>query len=180
MNKILLISEDFVKALTNMSDNMQGKLVNPAIAEAQEAGLREILGDNLMNKLISLVENDEIELEENIMYKNLLDKAQYYLAYQVITNIMILTAVKIDNSGLMQVNDEHTQNISIEDSFQMRDFYQKKADFYQSRLQKFILKNKKAYPELTCGCDNTCTEIKSNLYSAASGGLWLGGRRGRK
>ena len=42
MNRVLLISEDFVKELTNMSDNMQGKLINPAIAEAQEAGLREI------------------------------------------------------------------------------------------------------------------------------------------
>lgn len=179
MNRVLLISEDLVKELTNMSDNMQGKLINPAIAEAQEAGLREILGDCLMDRLLELVETGEIEFAENAMYKKLLDKAQYYLAYQVITNIMILTAVKIDNSGLMQVNDERTQNISIEDSFQLRDFYQKKADFYQSRLQRFILKNKKSYPELS-GCDNTCAEIKSNLYSAASGGLWLGGKRGRK
>ena len=179
MNRVLLISEDFVKELTNMSDNMQGKLINPAIAEAQEAGLREILGDCLMDSLLELVETGEIERDENAMYKKLLDKAQYYLAYQVITNVMILTAVKIDNSGLMQVNDEHTQNISMEDSFQLRDFYQKKADFYQGRLQRFILKNKKSYPELS-GCDNTCAEIKSNLYSAASGGLWLGGVRGRK
>ena len=122
-----------------MSDNMQGKLINPAIAEAQEAGLREILGDCLMDRLLELVETGEIEFDENAMYKKLLDKAQYYLAYQVITNVMILTAVKIDNSGLMQVNDEHTQNISMEDSFQLRDFYQKKADFYQGRLQRFIL-----------------------------------------
>ena len=129
MNRVLLISEDFVKELTNMSDNMQGKLINPAIAEAQEAGLREILGDCLMDRLLELVETGEIEFDENAMYKKLLDKAQYYLAYQVITNVMISTAVKIDNSGLMQVNDEHTQNISMEDSFQLRDFYQKKADF---------------------------------------------------
>ena len=115
-----------------MSDNMQGKLINPAIAEAQEAGLREILGDCLMDRLLELVETGEIEFDENTAYKKLLDKAQYYLAYQVITNIMILTAVKIDNSGLMQVNDEHTQNISMEDSFQLR-------DFYQTEVEKFIM-----------------------------------------
>ena len=73
MNRVLLISEDFVKELTNMSDNMQGKLINPAIAEAQEAGLREILGDCLMDRLLELVETGEIEFAENAMYKKLLD-----------------------------------------------------------------------------------------------------------
>ena len=45
MAEILLTSETFVKSVTNVSDNLAGKYILPSIREAQEQGLKSILGD---------------------------------------------------------------------------------------------------------------------------------------
>ena len=109
-------------------------------------------------------------------YKNLLDKCQYFLAYTAIADVCMLTSVKIDNAGLEQVSDEHMEPLDMDDSFRLSEFYQKKADYLCRQVQKFVLRNKSDYPELT---EDDCYNIKANLYSAATTGLWLGGVRGR-
>ena len=45
--EVLLTSEAFVKSQMSISDNVAGKYILPSIREAQDDGLREILGDNL-------------------------------------------------------------------------------------------------------------------------------------
>lgn len=56
MAEVLLTSEEFVKSISNISDNLAGKYMLPAIREAQEINLREILGDALTDKLKKIVE----------------------------------------------------------------------------------------------------------------------------
>ena len=174
MEQILLVSSNFIKNISNVSDNISGKLIEPAIFEAQNEGLRGILGDALEDKLEHLVDTEEIDNPENAAYKRLLVKAQYFLAYTAIANVIMLTAVKIDNAGNQQVSDEKMEPLDITESYRLRDFYQHKADYLCKQLQNFILKNRKDYPELS---DNDCNSIKANLYSAASCGIWLGGPR---
>ena len=176
MAKVLLVSTTFIKNITNISDNISGKLLEPAIYEAQNEGLRGILGDSLVDKLESLVNDNTIYSEVNIKYKNLLDKIQYFLAYTAISDVCMLTTVKIDNAGLEQVGDEHMDPLDITDSYRLRDFYQHKADYLCRQIQNYVLKHRSDYPELS---NNDCNMIKANLFSAATTGLWLGGRRNR-
>lgn len=176
MEKILLVSTNFIKNITNVSDNISPKLLEPAIFEAQNEGLRGVLGDNLVNRLEELVDTGDIDLEVNEIYKSLLLKCQYFLAYSSVANVCLLTAVKIDNSGLEQVSDEHMEPITISESFQMQSFYQHKADYLCRQLQNFVLNHRSSFPELS-ECD--CNSIRANLFSSASSGLWLGGVRGR-
>ena len=58
----------------------------------------------------------------------------------------------------------------------VRRHYINQADFYAKRLQEYLLRNSGAFPELDC-C--SCHNIRKNLYSAASCGIWLGGPRGK-
>ena len=171
MTEIYLIEPELVKQLTNVSDNLEGKVLGPAIIEAGNA-LRDIVGDALCDKLEELVANEEIDLDENVNYKLLLDKSQYFLAYTAAANVAVLTAVKVDNFGVSRSTDEHIESLSLSDVFTISEHYQKKADEYCGKLQNWILKNKKKFPELT---ENQCNDIKANLYSAASCGIWLGG-----
>ena len=174
MEKILLVSANFIKNVTNIDDNMPGKLIEPAIYEAQAEGLRTVLGDCLVDRLEELVRTDEIDNEGYEMYKALLTKCQYYLTYTVMANICMLTAVKVSPAGLEQVSDEHMEPLDMDDSFRLQSFYQKKADYLCHQLQNFLINNRKDYPELS---ENQCHKIKSNLFSSATTGLWLGGRR---
>lgn len=176
MEKILLVSANFIKNVTNIDDNMPGKLIEPAIFEAQNEGLRGILGDSLVNRLENLVETGEIENQEFIQYKNLLIKCQYFLAYTALANICMLTTVKISPAGLEQVGDEHMTPLDITESYRLQDFYQHKADYLCHQLQNYVWNNRTSFPELS-ECD--CRSIRANLFSAATTGLWLGGIRGR-
>ena len=177
MAEIILTSEKFVKSVTSVSDNIAGKYILPSLREAQEQGLKGILGDALLAKLKGLVANKEIDLESNAAYKILLDRCQYYLAYAAIVEVTNKVSYKIGNFGVAKSSDENLQVASQDEIGKMQYYYQSKADAHCLDLQNFLLQNRSDYPELT---ENCCHNIESNLHSAASCGIFLGGSRGRR
>ena len=177
MAEIILTSEKFVKSVTSVSDNIAGKYILPSLREAQEQGLKGILGDALLAKLKGLVANKEIDQESNVAYKILLDRCQYYLAYAAIVEVTNKVSYKIGNFGVAKSSDENLQVASQDEIGKMQYYYQSKADAHCLDLQNFLLQNRSDYPELT---ENCCHTIESNLHSAASCGIFLGGARGKR
>ena len=176
MAEILLSSEAFVKSVTSASDNLSGKYILPSLREAQEIGLRGILGDDLLAKLKDLIKNGTLETELGGVYKTLVDHCQYYLAYMTIVEVTNKVSYKIGNFGVTKTSDENLQVASQDEIAKMQYYYQSKADACCLDLQNFLLEHRKDYPELT---ENSCHKIESNLHSAASCGIFLGGARGR-
>lgn len=176
MKNTLLTSTDFVKSNTNISDNISDKFLLPTIKEAQNEDLRQVVGDTLLNKLKQLVYDGSIGDVENEKYKRLLDEAQYFLAYSAISKMVLLTSYKLSNFGISTTSDEHINSPSFNEILAMKDLYIQKADYYKYQLQLFLLDNRNEYPELSV---NNCNSIRSNIYSAASSGLWLGGSRAK-
>ena len=175
MAKVLLISEDAVKTISGLNDNIFGKSMLPAIREAQEIGLQGIIGHCLYERLCSMVEDGSIADTENAQYKSLLDnEIKYYLVYKVIADLIPIIGVKLGNLGVVVSNDEHIQNLSEDERANVNTYYTYRADFYCKRLQEYLLNNRELYPELQ-ECD--CNQMKANLDSASSIGLWLGGFR---
>lgn len=176
MTDILLTSPDFIRSMTNISDNVNGKVLMSAIREAQDIDLQEVIGTCMLEKLKNLVDDEDIDEPENIYYKLLLNESQYFIAYTVVARICILLNFKIDNAGVFQTSDENITNINLEETFNIQEFYQRKADFYIKRLQEFIRDNIMYLPEISEAC---YCKVKSNLYSSANANIWLGGRRGK-
>ena len=176
MAEILLSSEAFVKSVTSASDNLSGKYILPSLREAQEIGLRGILGDDLLAKLKDLIKNGTLETESGGAYKILVDHCQYYLAYRTIVEVTNKVSYKIGNFGVTKTSDENLQVASQDEIAKMQYYYQSKADACCLDMQNFLLEHRKDYPELT---ENSCNKIESNLHSAASCGIFLGGARGR-
>lgn len=177
MAEILLTSENFVKGVTSISDNLAGKYLRPSIREAQDVGLRGILGDTLLEKLKGMVADGSISREGNVAYKNLLDRAQYYLAYMAVVDVAAKVSFKIVNFGVAKTSDENLEVASGEEISRIQYFYQSKADHACIELQNWLLDNRGSFPELDEGA---CHRIHSNLYSAATCGIWLGGPRGKR
>lgn len=177
MTKILLCSETFIKEHTNLSDNLSGAYLGPAIRETQDIELTEYLGSALVDKLCELVSSGTITETANAKYKAILDQAQYFLAYSSIAKVIPICSIKLDNFGASQSQDENIRTLGIEDLSTVTGWYQKKADTYAKKLMRYVLSVKSEIPEL-----NECAagQIKSHLNSAASTGLFLGGNRGRK
>lgn len=174
--EILLSSEAFVKSVTSASDNLSGKYILPSLREAQEIGLKGILGDCLLATLKGMVATGDIELPANASYKLLLDHCQYYLAYMTIVEVTNKVSYKVGNFGVTKTTDENLQVATQDEIAKMQYYYQSKADACCLDLQNFLLNNRADYPELT---ECACRRIQANLHSAASCGIFLGGARGK-
>ena len=174
MNNVLLISEDYIKTNSTISDNYFGKYLTPAIVEAQDIGLQYILGECLYKKVLELVINDEIVLPENAVYKTLVDDfALNYLLYKVLSNTSLYANVKLANIGTVLTTDEHIVGLSQKDFDLLQHNFENKASFYEKRLQQFLLNNKESIPELDCGCGCNKT-IKPHLRFSDNCDLYLG------
>ena len=176
MAEVLLTSEKFVKDVTSISDNLAGKYLLPSIREAQDVKFRGIVGDTILAKLKALVNDRTISAEGNEKYKDLLDRAQYFIAYSAIVEVAVKVTFKIANAGVVKTPDENIQVGDQTDVAAMQSYYQAKADSACLDLQNFILNNWQSYPELTEGDYH---RVHSNLSSAASCGIFLGGARGK-
>lgn len=173
MAEILLTSEQFVKSVTNVSDNLAGKYILPSIREAQEQGLKGILGDCLLSKVKHLFDTNSLVG----IYKEVVDHCQYYLAYSAIVEVTNKVSFKIGNFGVAKSQDENLQVASYDEIVKMQYYYQTKVDAYCLELQQWLLQNRESIPELT---ECHCRRLSSNLQSAASCGIYLGGARGKK
>lgn len=176
MRNVLLCSPDFIRLNSNISDNVNSKVLATAIREVQEDELQEIMGQLLIEKLQDMVEDGTIEDRVNFHYKNALDKAQMFITYKVIAEVLVMLNMKIDNAGLIQTRDENMDYMDLDDTFTMKNYYDTKASHYAYLLQNYLMEHLSEIPELT---ECQAWKIRSTLYSAASPNVFLGGARGR-
>lgn len=177
-NDVLLISEDYIKSTTNISDNLAGDYLLPAIKLAQDIELESTIGTQLLQKLQKLVYDNDISNQENEMYKLLLDKyIQPYLAYCTIQHLTPTIAYKLANQGVLRTEDEKSYNITADEVDRVQNHYKHIADVYKKRLQLFLIANYNKFPEIVNW--KSIADIRANLYSAAGCNVNLGGPRGR-
>lgn len=156
-----------VKDLTNISDNLSEKYILTAIREAQQTELTTVLGIHFITKLEEAVNKGEVPER----YTELLDNyILYFLCYNVISKLIPIASVKIDNAGAVTTGDEKVENLSLDEVFRLQDYYTQKSDYYKMRLQRYLMANRAKYPELDC---------TSEIHSAYSSPIFLGGKRGK-
>ena len=109
-------------------------------------------------------------------YKTLLNKCQYYLAYATVVEVTNKTTYKVGNFGVSKTTDENMQVATQDEVAKMQYYYQTKVDACCYDLQSWLIENRASFPELS---EHDCRRISSNLYSAATCGIFLGGVRGK-
>lgn len=156
-----------IKDLTNISDNLSEKYILTAIREAQQTELTTVLGIHFITKLEEAVNKGDVPER----YTELLDNyILYFLFYNVISKLIPVASVKIDNAGAVTTGDEKVENLSLDEVFRLQDYYTQKSDYYKMRLQRYLNANRTKYPELDC---------TSEIHSAYSSPIFLGGKRGK-
>lgn len=176
MKDILFTNADFIRSVTIVSDNLQDKYILSSIREAQDIEFQQVVGTRLYNRLKMMVEDESILFDFNVHYRELLDKAQYFIAYQTLANLTVNSTYKINNIGLNTISDDNVTTPSLSDTFKLSKYYVDKADHYKMMLQNWLLKNKSYFPELL---KSDISELSANVHSAASCNVFLGGARGK-
>ena len=177
-NDVLLISESYIKSITNISDNIAGDYLLPSIKLAQDIDLESTIGTQLLEKIQELIYNNDISNQYNEMYKLLLDKyIQPYLAYDTIKHLTPTVAYKLVNQGVVRTDDDKSYNITSNEVDKVIDYYSHIANTFKKRLQLFLIANYNEFPELLNW--KSISDIRANLYSAAGCNVNLGGPRGK-
>ena len=177
-NDVLLISEDYIKRITNVSDNIAGDYLLPSIKLAQDVDLESTIGTQLLEKIQELIYNNDISNQNNEMYKLLLDKyIQPYLAYATIQHLAPTVAYKLANQGVLRTEDEKSYNVTSNEVDKIIDYYNHIANTFKKRLQLFLIANYNEFTELLQW--KSISDIRANLYSAAGCNVNLGGPRGK-
>ena len=176
MNKILLVSEDFVKTNSALNDNLWGKFLLPSIMEAHDINLQTYLGECLYKTILGMVADGSITASTNEVYKALLDDyVQPYLLYQVQANIIPTINAKLGNIGSVVSKDEYINTLSQGNIDLVQSDFQHKADFYAQRMLNFILNHSNEFNLDECACRS----LRAHLDSSASTSIWLGGLSGQ-
>lgn len=177
MQSVLFTNSKYIKSVTPLDDNLGDKFILPALRQAQNEDYRCIIGDALYNKLSDILNNGEILLEENVAYKDLIDRSQSFLAYSTMVKVIPMVSYKVGNIGINRTHDDNIEYTSMDEMFQLQRYFEQSRDFQKKQLQQFLLNNKAAYPELN---ECACNAIRSNLYAADSSNIFLGGARGKR
>lgn len=177
---VLLISEDYIKSESNLDDNVSGKYLQSAIKLAQDIALQSTIGTKLLESLQKkcIDKEDNIDNEENVKYKELLDYyIQPFLLYQVLSDIIIPITYKLSNFGVMRTDDEKDIVAESSQVNLIKKYYIDKADFFKTRLQNWVITYYNDFPELYSY--KPLKDMYPNLYSSSSCTIWLGGARGK-
>ena len=150
MTRLITIEE--LKQDGFINRNLEDEYLYSAMDESQDIFLREIVGDNLYNKLQELVQSNNVEG----VYQTLLDSyIKFYLKYKILALLCVPLNFKIRNIGIAQQFSNEVNTTSLEDTKYLQNYYESKADFYANRLTKFLQTNN--IPEYKCSC-NQVTE----------------------
>lgn len=170
-NNTMIITPDEVRTLSNISDNVNSKVLAAAIRTVQDDELMLIVGEPLLDKLKDVKENGGPEI-----YTEVIEKAKMFIINKVIAELIVMINYKIDNAGLIQTSDDNIECLGIDDTLTLKGYYDSRADHYAHLLQNFLIENLSHIPELT---QPQVYKIHATLHSAGNPSVFLGGARGR-
>lgn len=171
MTDVFLVSENAVRQLLAVSDNVAGQFTAVAIREAQEVDYRRVIGAALLDQLKGLVATQSIGLPGYVEYRALLDASQLYLAYAAAVRLMPRVQYKVANVGVFKAGDDHATPVSYDDTAAITDSYRTVRDAFCRDLQAYLLRHAGEFPELA---ECHCREIRAQLNHTATCGIYLG------
>lgn len=151
MTDTLLISEGKIRQFTDINNNVDVDLIRNNIIVAQDYHLQSIIGTNLYNKLMDLVDNGTITESGNSKYKTLLDDwVQDYLLYATYYETLESIYLRPRNNGLLRPNGGENSDPVDKDIYHMkRQSIENKLTYYAERLTNYIIENESIFPELS-------------------------------
>ena len=161
MNKTYIITESWFKDNTPVNLNVEPKLLNMGILDAQILHLQNLLGSKLYNKIITLIQSGSISTPYKELLDNyILDVVKYYTLVEILPYI----SYKIMNKSVTQQNSDNSTPITTEDLKFYQETFRNKAQFYGQRLADHLLNNSSLYPEYLSGLSIEDIKPETNSY----------------
>ena len=175
INKILLISEDYIKNNSTVYNNVDPKLLRNHIFESQSVDYKYILPEDLYNDIFTQFEayriyrkeggTNPITDEVDARILNLVDKSQPFLLYSTLHNSALSLQSKITNKGIVNQTSAESNTVSESFFWKQRSEWKNKSDAASNILIEWLYDNKDIYTELDEeNCDNLENTFSCPLY----------------
>lgn len=151
-----LIDVNYIKDNTTIDKNVDPKLITPAIDDAQNMDIQEVLGYELYQAFMSKVYDsrispagpDSIYLPQNVNYLYLLvNNIQQCQKFWVIYHILPDLNYHLTNKSVATKTSDSSDPSGIDQLSYLRNIAKSKAEFYATRIYEYIINNTGFYPE---------------------------------
>ena len=155
---------------TVLNANIDAEYIQPAIGEAEDVYLREILGDALYNELASQINNNALIGNYATLVNSYIKP---YLTYKVQSILVVPINFKMRNAGVISQYDQGFTTSNVKDTAYLADHYNSRAEFYANRLTTYLQQNNADFPEYGYSDENVTNPVTSQNATT----LYLGGTR---
>lgn len=153
--KQIILSEQFVRAQSVINDSVDFKLLRPIIFMIQDTKLKQLLGSNLYNDILtqttpptSLTGANQVLVDDYILP---------CLHWYLVAEHCIVTKFRFMNKGIMEKNSDNSQQTSTDDLKFIERRYSNMAECYGQDMKNYIIANPTLYPSYwnNAGIDKT-------------------------
>ena len=146
MTTTLIISEEKLREFTDINDNLDSKLINNAVREAQDIYLQRLTGTTLYEYILAQI--DANTLSGN--YQTLVDDfVQPFLIYASYWEALDAIYTRPRNNGLLQpTGGENSEKADGTWYNRKRQGIENKMEYYSERLTNYLIQNQDQFPQL--------------------------------
>ena len=153
-----------------LNANLDEEYINPAIYEAEDVYLREILGDSLYTVLWNKKQSETLSGKYLTLVNSYIKP---YLTYKVQSILVVPINFKMRNAGVVNQYDQGFSTTTVKDTAYLAEHYDGRAEFYANRLTTYLKQNASDLPEYGYSADNITNPTDSQNVTT----LYLGGTR---
>ena len=153
-----LITEDYFKTYSPISDNYNIKDIKPYFHVAEKLWIEPIIGTPLYEELLDEVEKDEVSPENATLLLNIYP----LLAFAIVYESLPFVGYHLSQVGITKGKSENSESVSINDVNYISTQLRNQCETMKKLLKKFLDENAEHYPlyyadnNAECNCDDEC------------------------
>lgn len=155
-----LITEDYFKTYSPISDNYNIKDIKPYFHVAEKLWIEPIIGTPLYEELLDEVEKDEVTPENATLLLNIYP----LLAFAIVYESLPFVGYHLSQVGITKGKSENSEPVSINDVNYISTQLRNQCETMKMLLKKFLDENAEHYPlyyadntvECKCDYDDEC------------------------
>ena len=153
-----LITEEYFKAYSPISDNYNIKDIKPYFHVAEKLWIEPIVGTPLYEELLDEVEKDEVTPEHATLLLNIYPLLSFAIVYESLPFV----SYHLSQVGITKGKSENSDSVSIKDVNYISTQLRNQCETMKMLLKKFLDEHAEHYPlyyaadNVECNCDDEC------------------------
>lgn len=143
MSNAFMFSENWLKANTPITQNVDYEDLRPFIEPAQDQLIKERLGKTLYDRLLEAITNQDWNNDELELLKLVRPAVAYFAVYLALPFLQ----TKIKNKGLVRGTDQFIQTVSKQDMLDLRQEVLQMSNYYMARVEEWMCNYSYKYPQ---------------------------------